>query len=1713
MRSKLRRRGGKSAKTMPPLFCILLLLWICGVYNANGESAIMHSVNDATSTPTTSHSFDHDSSAFTSIISACFKDESDSSSFSSTAESMCWAMRIQGDDSNGMGVAAAGTLCLTLDESKQAFIVTVDTTETDWRLDEFHVWIGARNTYPRVNVNVETDGSSSKPQLESFPIALRGYKDEPISAIYTTLLPFAQTGSLTDMTGQVAACASENQLQAVYQLLARTRISKDSKDPTVTVTDAKWAVKTNFTLSCQCLPSLAVKESSRRILKDESVDSSSTIKNPGKPAVKQPVASVPRPTMYPSRPPTIKPTMRPTRPPLPPVPKPTMYPSRPPTIKPTMRPTRPPLPPVPKPTMYPSREPTVKPTMRPTRPPVPPVPKPTMYPSREPTVKPTMRPVGPRQDNNFDNNVETAAFPSSAPRKEVADLPRGAPRKGEEPLSTEKPFSAPESKATSLPKSAPVRKPTLAPSAGPLLQPVQIFSSTDTQKVPTLPPAVATDSSSMPTQAPVEANPTADPTCHPPTDAPAMEVNVDSPRFSPGFDGSSPSSAPVVVINSPFATPTSLPTLAPAISATMSPTLAPTGIPSAVPTHSPTDLPTVGPTIPPTSSPSGGPTASPTVAPTLKPSALPTKVPTGGPTASPTELPTVGPTLFPTSSPTAGPTSSPTALPTGAPTNSPSRGPTASPSAGPTSSPTTSPSAGPTSSPTASPTGSPTLTPTTSPSAKLTASPTISPSGKPTASPTFAPSAGPTAAPTTSSPTSNFFRGIDFAPEFDFAIGSPADAPSAAPFTSTPTSLPTAKPTSQPTETPSVGPTASPTAAPTKQPSKAPTKAPTAAPTKQPSKAPTKAPTAAPTKQPSKAPTKAPTAAPTKKPSKAPTKAPTAAPTKKPSKAPTKAPTAAPTKKPSKAPTKAPTAAPTKKPSKAPTKAPTAAPTKKPTKSPTNTPTKPPTRSPVKTPVKAPTKAPTFSAANCGPSVRRAWHDTSCADQAAYLRAVELLYKLPATNTYKIPNYATFAKIHASTLNKVAHGSNDGPFLPWHRWYLWKYEKALQTVSGTCLTVPYWDWSKDKGRELQATVLKAETFGSSNGIDGNGCVTEGISSFSGFWKQTTRAGGGCLRRGFEKSYVNKFYSEDQLVRLIMNYPNFGGGLSGFSNNLQGTPHGQVHNFINGNMAYMSSPDDPLFYLHHANVDRIWALYQDYYNQDRTAKDVISENCYSEGRDITLDTPLPFNEAGTYPSFFLRNGEWPTPRDVHHSMGDTVQVSYINDSLGRLLASTDPSYVAKNNQTWIKRASGPVDEVICSRRLEEVGSDGSSGNITVAEASNTLGISEDVPPFSNITTQLMWASLSAQGLPPQDILNTIAYRECEAQGNPLLASPEWIAMQGMENFTELFRCFNAGNPNDCIPDISIVSNDRRFDFTYKPIRIVSFNDTSVQFAMSQVWSSDTIDKVAVHYMGLDGAPHCDSTTEVFPGEFGVYEAKCTEGIAVVKLYANDPSIGVTAIGSSITKLCSAAGIVTSNSYVHSITLPCSLEGPQCPLPLASEPMCDGSANFAVATDVFNSNFNDTDSWVFSDISSIKAVGSFLELNAGTSKTYRVPATANSIRIGLEVYEIDCSEAANVTLLVGSVMVDLGVFDCEEHDGKSFKSTGGVSVDIVSDGARTDLVLLTVPPEFYKDTGRLPIGIRNSLIGIGSLTVTADCTSVVPVWQEPEVVSIIEQVVVP
>ena len=54
-------------------------------------------------------------------------------------------------------------------------------------------------------------------------------------------------------------------------------------------------------------------------------------------------------------------------------------------------------------------------------------------------------------------------------------------------------------------------------------------------------------------------------------------------------------------------------------------------------------------------------------------------------------------------------------------------------------------------------------------------------------------------------------------------------------------------------------------------------------------------------------------------------------------------------------------------------------------------------------------------------------------------------------------------------------------------------------------------------------------------------------------------------------------------------PSFRNRLEGWYGS--GNIHNRVHRWVGGNMVSAASPNDPIFWLHHANIDRLWVTWQ------------------------------------------------------------------------------------------------------------------------------------------------------------------------------------------------------------------------------------------------------------------------------------------------------------------------------------------------------------------------------------------------------------------------------------------------------------------------------------------------------------------------------------------
>jgi len=196
-----------------------------------------------------------------------------------------------------------------------------------------------------------------------------------------------------------------------------------------------------------------------------------------------------------------------------------------------------------------------------------------------------------------------------------------------------------------------------------------------------------------------------------------------------------------------------------------------------------------------------------------------------------------------------------------------------------------------------------------------------------------------------------------------------------------------------------------------------------------------------------------------------------------------------------------------------------------------------------------------------------------------------------------------------------------GHFLAWHRFFTATYENLLRSKCGYLGAQPYWDWTLDVSPSL-SKFPSSPVFSATHGFGGNGpfvpvaddnplkvpgrtgggCVTSG--PFAGV-ADLVHLGPGdsvtynpqCLRRDLSPAFAARYLGMNQ-TRITLSQPDFGW----FARTVEGSPsfdasgvHGGGHFGVGGTLGQMGdlyvSPADPLFWLHHANLDRLWWSWQ------------------------------------------------------------------------------------------------------------------------------------------------------------------------------------------------------------------------------------------------------------------------------------------------------------------------------------------------------------------------------------------------------------------------------------------------------------------------------------------------------------------------------------------
>ncbi|KUL24400.1 tyrosinase family protein [Actinoplanes awajinensis] len=224
--------------------------------------------------------------------------------------------------------------------------------------------------------------------------------------------------------------------------------------------------------------------------------------------------------------------------------------------------------------------------------------------------------------------------------------------------------------------------------------------------------------------------------------------------------------------------------------------------------------------------------------------------------------------------------------------------------------------------------------------------------------------------------------------------------------------------------------------------------------------------------------------------------------------------------------------------------------------------------------------------------VRKSARNLTGPEKAAFVAAVK---RLKAQTTGR--NYDWFVTTHMTYfagVNGIRYAHQAPSFLPWHRQYLIEFERALQ-VYDPSVSVPYWDWTVD--RSTSGAPFTADLLGG-NGSGGNGPVTTGPFAGATNWRinvgSTTATS---LRRAMG---TNTLPTAAQVTSVlgVSAYdaaPWNSSATGGMRNRMEGwtTPnlHNTVHVWVGGHMGQQDSPNDPAFWLHHCNIDRLWSQWQ------------------------------------------------------------------------------------------------------------------------------------------------------------------------------------------------------------------------------------------------------------------------------------------------------------------------------------------------------------------------------------------------------------------------------------------------------------------------------------------------------------------------------------------
>lgn len=207
----------------------------------------------------------------------------------------------------------------------------------------------------------------------------------------------------------------------------------------------------------------------------------------------------------------------------------------------------------------------------------------------------------------------------------------------------------------------------------------------------------------------------------------------------------------------------------------------------------------------------------------------------------------------------------------------------------------------------------------------------------------------------------------------------------------------------------------------------------------------------------------------------------------------------------------------------------------------------------------------------------------------------------PTGWTYQAAMHGTYAKKTQDGWNQCQHGT--WYFLPWHRMYCWYFEQIVRSIvveqgGPEDWALPFWNYSASTEFAAMPPAFREPTYDP----DGSGKQVENPLFTAHRARKYNRDGEPLPPNATSLAALGSANFTGSP------YPGFGGPQTGFSHAsgtfglLEQVPHNVVHVLVGGNRlnpcleGWMVDPncaaEDPIFWLHHSNIDRLWSVWND-----------------------------------------------------------------------------------------------------------------------------------------------------------------------------------------------------------------------------------------------------------------------------------------------------------------------------------------------------------------------------------------------------------------------------------------------------------------------------------------------------------------------------------------